>query len=150
MTESSAQQIIEMWERQWGRTLGPAAVIWKGFLLREDAAIVTKAMARLATTSHERPELADLVEVVKMMRPENEEAACNTCGDDRFVVVSRRRAEPSSLLRERGVEPTDELVYAEYAPCPDCNANCDTHFKRHGGSVARSLDPDTVRARMRL
>lgn len=54
---------------------------------------------------------------------------CQTCGGDRFVVFSERAA------------PNGH--YEEFAPCPDCNAGCNT--LREGYA---SPSPDRVRERL--
>lgn len=55
---------------------------------------------------------------------------CETCGGDRFVVYAMRGE------------------FEELDPCPDCNGNCDTTFRRHDGSTFRSPDPAKVRERL--
>ncbi len=151
MRDHEAQQIIEMYERQWrGQPLGPAAALWKGYLLREDAVIATKALARLAETSHWRPELSDFAEVMATMRPPKEiEVECDTCRGDRFVVFALRMPVTTIWMAERGIAAdTDEMI-EEMAPCPECNADCDTEFSRGGGGRAKALDPALVRERMK-
>ena len=74
---------------------------------------------------------------------------CETCGADRFVVVSKRRPVQSTWMRERGIElPPDEFM-DEYAPCPDCNAGIDTGFRRFDGSYSHPLDPARVKELIR-
>lgn len=73
---------------------------------------------------------------------------CETCGGDGMVVVATRKPQQTQWMREHGIKPT-EHVMEEYAPCPACNAECDTHFRRFDGSYARSLDAEKVRELMR-
>lgn len=54
---------------------------------------------------------------------------CETCAGDRFVVYSER--------------PAPNGYYEEFAPCPDCNASCNT--VRLGFA---SPSPDRVRERL--
>ena len=54
---------------------------------------------------------------------------CKTCSGDRMVLFSTRS--------------TPKGESEEYAPCPDCNPNCNT--LRHG---YKSPDPARVRARL--
>lgn len=61
---------------------------------------------------------------------------CPTCKGDLAVVVALRYDTDS---REPGME------VEEYAPCPDCNANADTSFRRPDGSLVQSPDPYRVR-----
>src|SRR5262245_1538560 len=43
---------------------------------------------------------------------------CSTCGGDRFVPYSMRKAETSQWMREHGLEASG--FYDEVASCPDC------------------------------
>lgn len=72
---------------------------------------------------------------------------CETCGGDRFVLVSRRPAVQSQWMKEQGIEVPDSEGFEEYAACPDCNTT-DTSFRHHDGSVAQALDPGKVREMM--
>ena len=73
---------------------------------------------------------------------------CETCGSDRFVVVALRKPVQSQWMRERGLEPTEEMI-EETAPCPDCNPKADTSHRRYDGTMAQGPDPARVRELMR-
>jgi hypothetical protein len=63
---------------------------------------------------------------------------CQTCSGDRLVVFSTR----TDTFNERSAE------VEEYAPCPDCNPEANTSFRRYDGRMFRS--PDAARVRERL
>ena len=69
---------------------------------------------------------------------------CRTCGGDRFVLVALRSAKASTWMQQRGMKVPAVEDAGEYAACPDCST-VDTSFRRHDGTIARSLDPATVR-----
>jgi hypothetical protein len=62
---------------------------------------------------------------------------CQTCGGDRFVVVSIRKPVQSTWMQERGLNASTESMYEEYAPCPDC-----------GPDIPGTPDPGRVRQMM--
>ena len=73
--------------------------------------------------------------------------ACPTCGGDRFVVYSLRKPVQSQWMKDRGIEPSEDMI-EEMAPCPDCNAKVNTEFYRVDGTTARSPDAGQVRDRL--
>lgn len=152
MRDVEIQTLVDMIEGEWG-SLGDAAIMWRGYLEGQDAAVVTKAIAHLATVQKKRPHLADLAEVVRTMLPQDRalvKGVCTTCGDDRFVLVSTRVPSQTPWMKAHGIEPDAETGFEEYAPCPDCNSLADTTFRRADGSLFVGPDPATVKARMRL
>ena len=76
------------------------------------------------------------------------DVACQTCGGDRFVLVSLRKPMQSAWMKERGIEPSETEMIEEMAACPDCN-QADTSFWRADGSRSRALDPEKIREMMR-
>lgn len=66
---------------------------------------------------------------------------CKTCNGDRMVLFSTRAHVTTGWMAERGLVAKGEAE--EYAPCPDCNTDCDT--RRPG---FRSPDPARVRERL--
>lgn len=66
---------------------------------------------------------------------------CRTCNGDRMVVFSVRTVTPTGWTELHGLKPQGTVE--EYAPCPDCNPNCDT--RRQG---FHSPDPARVRERL--
>jgi hypothetical protein len=61
---------------------------------------------------------------------------CQTCGGDRFVVVSLRKPAQSVWMTERGLKAQEDQMIEEYAGCPDCNPGI-------------GMDPERARAMMR-
>lgn len=149
MNEREAQEIIRMVESNWRFDLGAARSLWRTELLRFDAGIVTKAVARLARTQGRRVDLVDLLAVAESMSPEiaSTKDVCPTCSADYLVVVSLRAPNQTSWMAERGISPSDQKI-EEYAPCPDCNAAANTAFSRHDGVEVTCPDPGAVRMMM--
>ena len=71
---------------------------------------------------------------------------CKTCGGDRMVVFSKRASYTTGWMQEHKLKAKGETE--EYAPCPDCNADCDTRrrdFKSPDPArVRRKLNPERV------
>lgn len=135
MTEREAQEVVRMVESNWRFDLGSARALWREELVRFDAELATKAVAKLARELHRRPDLSDLLDLLRQMAPALAKTACSTCGGDLFVLVATR---PSNT----------DAPYDEYAPCPDCNAYANTSFRRHDGSEFSGPDPSRVRQMM--
>lgn len=70
--------------------------------------------------------------------------ACETCGGDRFVVVSKRKPVTTAWMESKGIKADETEMLEEMAPCPDCN-DVDTSFHRSDGSKFQSPDPGKVR-----
>jgi hypothetical protein len=66
---------------------------------------------------------------------------CKTCNGDRMVVYSTRANVTTGWMAERGLAARGEVE--EFAPCPDCNADCDTRRPNFHS-------PDPARTRERL
>lgn len=64
---------------------------------------------------------------------------CEVCGGDQLVLVGRRPAKASPWMLARGFKASGE--FEEYAPCPSCNADADTSFRRFDGTYVRRMDP---------
>ena len=125
-----------MVESNWRFDLGTARALWREELVRFDADVAVKAVAKLARELHRRPDLSDLLDLLKQMTPSLPKAVCGTCQGDLFVLVATRSSSnPES--------PTEE-----YAPCPDCNPHANTSFRRHDGS--EFVGPDSARVRQML
>lgn len=73
--------------------------------------------------------------------------SCETCGGDLMVVVQTRPAKASTWMREHGLSASGEID--EMAPCPDCNAQAETSYRRADGHLVESPGPDIVREMMR-
>lgn len=71
---------------------------------------------------------------------------CSTCGGDRFVVVAYRTDPPTAWMQEHGINARSTVP--EVAPCPDCNAACNTEFNRSDGRRVIAPDLGLVRDRM--
>lgn len=69
------------------------------------------------------------------------EVDCQTCGGDRMVVFETRPNVTTGWMQKQGLKAKGETE--QYAPCPDCNPNCDT--RRRG---FKSPDPARVRERL--
>lgn len=136
MTEREAQEVVRMVESNWRFDLGTARALWREELVRFDAEVATKAVAKLARELHRRPDLSDLLDVLGRMTPALPRPSCSTCGGDLFVFVATR---PSL---------TPDAPYEEYAPCPDCNPHADAAFRRPDGS--EFIPPDPARTRQLL
>ena len=80
------------------------------------------------------------LEAPKPTVPEYKPSECQTCGGDRLVVYSSRPA-PAKMEGH-------ELVFEEFAPCPDCNPAQGVGFWRWDGSRFNLPDPADVRRRM--
>lgn len=63
---------------------------------------------------------------------------CSTCDGDRFVVYTRRKQGQTAWMMEHGIEPNENELIEEMAPCPDC-----------GPDVKGAPDPAQVREMMR-
>ena len=125
-----------MVESNWRFDLQNARSLWREELVRFDAEIATRAVAKLARELHRRPDLSDLLDLLKQMTPALPKTACPTCNGDLSVLVATR---PSKV---------PEAPYDEYAPCPDCNSQADYSFRRVDGS--EFLPPDPARVRQML
>lgn len=73
---------------------------------------------------------------------------CDVCDGHRFVLVGTRPVTQTNFQRTHGITPREGAVEEEYAVCPQCNASCDSSFRRHDGTMARALDPEKVRELM--
>lgn len=69
---------------------------------------------------------------------------CQTCGGDKFVLVLLRRPETSQWMARHGISAVTDQMIEEMAPCPSCNPNADTSFRRHDGSEVTSMDPARI------
>lgn len=69
---------------------------------------------------------------------------CDTCGGDRYVTVRLRAPEQTEWMREHNIKPSTTSMYDEVAGCPDCNPQ-EIVWRRHDGTVFRTLDPAAVR-----
>lgn len=136
MTEREAQEVVRMVESNWRFDLGTARSLWREELVRFDAEVATKAVAKLARELHRRPDLSDLLSILGRLTPALPRPVCPTCKGDLAVLVATRRSNNS------------EAPYEEYAPCPDCNPHADSSFRRPDGS--EFVPPDSARTRQML
>jgi hypothetical protein len=146
--DHEADQIIDMIREHWNIFMSdPTKQMWKAYLIRQDAELTTKAVARLAMEEGDHPTIADLRHMLPTPQSSLRADACLTCGGDRFVVVMTRPAETTDWMRRNGFEAQGE--YEEMAPCPDCNETADTSFRRADGSEFIGMDPARVREMLR-
>ncbi len=153
MNYNDAEKVRSMIAGHWRLQMDDATCdLWLGALLPKDAKVAVDAVARLAKTTQYPPKIADLEEVYTMMvgnaaLPPAE--SCPTCAGDQFVFMGMRPPVRTQWMEDHGIElPKDGGMMEEYAPCPDCNSDCNTSFYRHDGSVVASPDPALVRERM--
>jgi len=66
---------------------------------------------------------------------------CETCRGNRFVIVGTRPLPTTIWMREHGFKARGEVD--EAAPCPSCNAEAKSSFRRHDGSMF--VGPDAGR-----
>jgi hypothetical protein len=148
VTDREAQELIRMVESNWSFDLETARPMWRAQLLPFDAEIATQAIVRLARTQTSRPRLADVLEVIRVMTPAVPPARfaeCETCNGNRFVVVYLRKPVTTKWMEEHGIQADEEAMIEEMAPCPDCNADANTAFRRPDGTETRTMDPARVR-----
>jgi hypothetical protein len=75
--------------------------------------------------------------------------SCPTCAGDQFVLVAMRESTQTRWMEDHGIDvPASGSMMEEYAPCPDCNTECNTSFPRPNGSVFTGPDVGRVRERM--
>lgn len=153
MTYTEAEQIRRMIDDHWKLRMGDeVSDLWLGSLLDKEADIAMNAVARLAKTLHHPPKISDLEEVYAMLvdnasLPPAE--SCPTCSGDLFVLVSMRKPTRTQWMEDQGIDvPASGSMMEEYAPCPDCNPDCNTSFPRHNGTVFHGPDTGLVRERM--
>lgn len=153
MNYNDAEKMRAMIAGHWNLRMDDATCdLWLGALLPKDGDISVKTVARLAKTNHHPPRIADFEEVYAMLvnnaaLPPAE--SCSTCAGDLFVFVGLRPAVKTQWMEEHGIDvPASGNMIEEWAPCPDCNPECNTSFPRPDGRVFTSMDPTHVRERM--
>ncbi len=153
MNYNDAERVRSMIQGHWNLRMDDATCdLWLGALLDKDADNSVNAVARLAKTIHHPPKISDFEEVYSMLvdhAPLPATEICSTCGGDLSVLVGLRPTVRTQWMEDHGLDvPASGNMIEEYAPCPDCNSDCNTSFPRHNGSVFNSPDPGLVRERM--
>lgn len=64
---------------------------------------------------------------------------CQTCGRDRFVVVSKRRPQTSQWMKEHGITANADEWIEEYAPCYSCSRDAFSFMGRLDPALAESM-----------
>lgn len=155
MNYNDAEKVRSMIQGHWNLRMDDATCdLWLGALLEKDADTAVNVVARLAKTLHHPPKISDFEEVYSMIAdhaPIPAAEICPTCGGDLLVFVGLRPAIQTQWMEDHGHDVPaggNQKMIEEYAPCPDCNSDCNTSFARHNGTVFNSPDPGLVRERM--
>lgn len=154
MTIEEAEQVRQMIDGHWNLRMNEATSdLWIGALLPQDPDLAVKSVGWLARHGEHPPRIRDLEEVIALLAPMPEippaGSACPTCHGNRFVLVQRVSPLRSQWLTDRDAHQSDDPVVDQYAPCPDCNSEADTSFRRGSdGTMVETMDPSRVREMM--
>ena len=148
MTENQAQRLIDMISDHW-KPVGSAAAAWMHFLTSLSAEAGGKAYSYLVTHNQYRPTILEFKEVVDMQgvdaKDELVAGVCQTCNDDKVVLVSLRPVQRTQFMERREIEPPEEATIEEYAPCPTCATTVKAAYLLESeGRWVHPPDPATV------
>ena len=68
MTDREADTLIDMIANHWSMEIHEARPMWRGYLLGQDAEVVTRAITQLAKTLERRPRIADVKSMVAKIK----------------------------------------------------------------------------------